>query len=149
MKDADGKVVTLQVSVGKEDERDIETFIADLRELLGDEVKRVTIFNEYYLINGRPVKTDGTDLLTQERVFTPEEPEAEDTDSGEEATEPEPAPEPEPEYGNDELDDQALADADDAEGRLSEEDEAKQAAVRAAATKVGKDAGSRLSMKKD
>ena len=86
------KVVTIRVSVGAEDKRSMNDFISDIRDRLVDEASNITSLSEYYLVDGQPIRPDGTNLITGERHEKETKKQAR-----KKAPEPEPEPEPGPE----------------------------------------------------
>lgn len=94
------KVATLRISVGAEDERSIEEFIQDAKDTLAPLCKNVTALGGYYLIDGQPIRSDGTHAITGEGTKATPPPKKKSATRGakKKATKkPEPEPEPEPE----------------------------------------------------
>lgn len=65
-KDA-AKTLTVQFATGSEDERSLEELIEDVRELVGDSVKRMTVFGAYYLIDGEAVRPENVPEPVEEK----------------------------------------------------------------------------------
>jgi hypothetical protein len=94
------KVIRLLVSVGDEDDRTVESFLADMkRALVSAGAKNVTSLGGYYLVNGQPVRSDGSSYLSGEADPTTElkpEPGPEPPPEAEKAPKPESPPGPKP-----------------------------------------------------
>ena len=93
------KVATLRISVGVEDERSIEEFIQDAKDALQPLCKNVTALGGYYLIDGQPVRADGTHALTGKPTKEPEKKAKARKTTKAKVKAPEPEPEPEAEEG--------------------------------------------------
>lgn len=55
------KVVSLHMSTN--DDRSLREFIDDLREAVAPQVKNSTVLGAYYLVDGEPVREDGSSVL--------------------------------------------------------------------------------------
>lgn len=124
-----GKVITLQATVGEDDERSLESFIEDTKAKLSGH-KRVTVLNAYYLAGGRPVLGDGTDMLNRDVVLASK---AHEEAKGSAVTEA--------------IEEYETASPSTEEPEQGEPEEAKAERTQEIAQKVGNDA--RLSMKKE
>ena len=61
------KVIRILASVGNEDERTLEAFLEDAKETLrAAGAKNVTSLGGYYLVDGQPVRPNGSNFLSGE-----------------------------------------------------------------------------------
>ena len=87
------KILTIQLTTGAEDERSLEELLDDVKGLLGDSVKRVTVFGSYYLIDGEAVRPENVPEPVED-----EKPKRKPRGKVAKAT-PEPEPEDEDDWG--------------------------------------------------
>jgi hypothetical protein len=100
------KVITLRVSIGAEDERDIDTFVKDLKSVIEPISKEgaATVLGSYYVIDGQPIRPDGAHFITGEKAeeaspkkkTSKKAPKERKEEPKAEAVEAIPEPEPEP-----------------------------------------------------
>lgn len=64
MSETHAKVATIRISVNANDPRSIDEFIQDAKQALESTATLVTALGGYYLIDGQPIRGDGTHAIT-------------------------------------------------------------------------------------